>query len=45
MIISILIAEATACDFKEALEVRKPKSWILIKGLHVKRPEKIPGLF
>ena len=43
MIISILI-EATACDFKEALEVRKPKSWILIKGLHIKRPEKIPGL-
>ena len=26
--ISTLIAEATVCDFKEALEVRKPKSWL-----------------
>ena len=26
--LSILIAEATVCDFKEALEVRKPKSWL-----------------
>ena len=26
--ISILIAEATVCDFKEALEVKKPKSWL-----------------
>ena len=23
-----LIAEATECDFKAALEVRKPKSWL-----------------
>lgn len=22
------IAEATECDFKAALEVRKPKSWV-----------------
>ena len=26
--LSILIAEATVCDFKEALEVKKPKSWL-----------------
>ena len=26
--ISTLIAEATVCDFKEALEVKKPKSWL-----------------
>ena len=26
--ISTLIAEATICDFKEALEVKKPKSWL-----------------
>ena len=26
--ISTLIAEATTCDFKEALEVKKPKSWL-----------------
>lgn len=26
--ISALIAEATVCDFKEALEVKKPKSWL-----------------
>ena len=28
MMLSILIAEATVCDFKEALEVKKPKSWL-----------------
>ena len=26
--ISTLIAEATVCDFKESLEVKKPKSWL-----------------
>ena len=26
--ISTLISEATVCDFKEALEVKKPKSWL-----------------
>lgn len=26
--LSTLIAEATVCDFKEALEVKKPKSWL-----------------
>ena len=26
--ISTLIAEATTCDFKEALETKKPKSWL-----------------
>ncbi len=26
--LSLFIAEATACEFKEALEVRKPKSWL-----------------
>ena len=26
--LSILIAKATVCDFKEALEVKKPKSWL-----------------
>ena len=26
--LSILIAEATVCDFKEAVEVKKPKSWL-----------------
>lgn len=26
--IDILIAEATECDFKVALEARKPKSWL-----------------
>ena len=28
MMLSILIAEATVCDFKEALKVKKPKSWL-----------------
>ena len=26
--LNTLIAEATVCDVKEALEVRKPKSWL-----------------
>ena len=28
MMLERLIAEATVCDFKEVLEVKKPKSWL-----------------